>query len=185
MRTSLLIFITLLVAPLSYAGQDIPLRLGAGRSYQYHDPARSYARTEDNWLAATSISLEAVAHRHLMARAYLYRLSGESGIQGWGQELQLLTGFGLNQSGWRIYGGPALFRELRHDQNAIHDRNQLFTGLGINLGTAWQWQRWSADFSTTFRANDDYVDYYEDSNTSLSKEEVWVINTYFSISYQL
>lgn len=160
-------------------------RVGIGRVFLYNDPDRAYSRSEESWHYGWQLSADYSHNQYFAARANVYDLNGSENVSGQGGELQLLGGYNLNGQGIRLYTGPLWFYEKRNDKSAIHDKKHVFSDFGWHLGAGYQWQRWSLDISASLRNNQDYVDYYEDKNVDLSKDEVWAVASFATISYQL
>ena len=184
MRLLYIIFSAFL-ATSAYAEAESQFRVGIGRTFLYNDPARSYSRSADAWHYGWLANADYSHNNYFAARSYLYRFDGRNDVQGWGGELQLLAGYGLAGDGVRIYTGPTYIREARKDMEAIHEQFNVFQGLGWNVGTGYQWQRWSFDATATVRDNTQFVNYYEEKNVQLSKDEVWAVASFATISYQL
>lgn len=175
----------LLFSSAAFAENGGNFSAGLGKSLLYNDPYESYSRTEENWHHGLTLNIGYQHSDYFFSRAYLYSLSGKNDVKGWGTELQLLAALGMSTPGLRLYSGPALFRERRNDQDAIHNDQQTFSGPGWVIGGGYQWQRWTLDVSTTVRDNRDYVRYYEDNNIFLHKSKVWALSFFTTVSYQL
>lgn len=197
MRTLILLVTGLLSVPALAETENVPaqaktgteynsqFRLGIGRSFLYNDPSRSYSRTEEAWHYGWHVSADYTHNRYLGVRVNFYAMDGADDVTGYGNEVQLLAGYGLDGNGFRIYTGPIWFREQRKDADAIRDKSEVFSDFGWNIGAGYQWQRWSFDVSTSVRNNSDYVDYYEDKNVALNKDDVWALAIFSTLSYQL
>lgn len=161
------------------------VRLGLGSSVLYVDPADSYSRTNENWHPAWLINADIAFNNYLGVKTSFYYLNGRYDITGQGQELTVLTGYGLSESGPRIYLSNGIFHESRHDSDAVRNKDSKFNGWTTGLGFGYQWKRWSIDFNTNIRQNSDYVEYYEDKNVQLNKDDVWAVHSQAIISYEL
>ena len=161
------------------------VRVGLGSSVMYVDPSDSYSRTNENWHPAWLINADIAFNNYLGVKTTFYYLNNRYNVGGNGQELTVLTGYGLSEQGPRIYLSNGLYHEDRHDRDAVRDKSHKFNGWTSGLGIGYQWQRWSIDFNTNIRQNSDYVEYYEDKTVQLNKDEVWAVHTQAIISYEL
>jgi len=92
------------------------------------------------------------------SRFILYRVNGEDGLKLQGGETQLMWGWGLADTGPRIYTGPTWHYEKMQVQRGNSDHFRVFNGWGWQLGVGYQLRAITLDYAFGWHDNQDYND---------------------------
>lgn len=142
------------VFALTAQAEPTNFRVGTGLVKSDTDPAPAYMPSDQQ--VGNSIFAEMPHSENTATRFIMYRVSSE-GKSLSGFETQLMWGVGLDDTGPRLYTGPAWHRENIEVVSTLGNRkDRVFNGWGWQLGAGMQYKAVTIDLAVTLRDSHEY-----------------------------
>lgn len=178
MRTAVALWCLFAISLPSIA-EPTNFRLGLGMLRYDISPSTDYTPKFEQ----TGVSLLAeFPQDNLHGSRFIIYSQNQDDTEVWGFETQMLLGYGLAQPGGRIYTGPTWYREVMRTEVGSTSDSRVFNGWGWQLGTGWQYQRFTVDIATTYRLAKDYKDELARAGVNQGSPTVLLSNLF--VSYQ-
>ena len=95
---------------------------------------------------------------------FLVHYQQDSDSEIFGYETQLMFGWGLNESGLRLYTGPLWYRDHLAIEVETDTIKRKTAGWGWHLGIGYQYGDWIFEVASSVRDNSDYNNLQRDIN---------------------